>query len=487
MNNSKKVLTGLLALSLTAGFTACGGGTEDGGSDTAAPAVTTTTGVTVPINTDGLTEEEVSVIEDTASKLQDVELENKEVKWLAHYTINPGTNGQSKSVALELFERKYGGTVIDYNTSYENRYNDLSTYVLGGEGIDIFPGNDVYNFPKGIISGMFQPVDNYIDMDSAIWQNSKEAMELYNFGGKHFNFVTDVTAEAFVIYNKETIDANGLDDPWELYKAGEWNWDTFKSMLNEFVDQENDQWGLDGFWAERALMLSAGVPAVGAVDGQVVCNLNDPTLEKAMNYQYELYNAGLVFPREQFEWSQQPQMMGDGRQLFYICDTWTVDTDPETWVTQIEPENLGLAPVPSPAGSDPYQGALVEGYALCKGAANPEGAALFAECAVVAANDEGAQAIADRKRMDDAQWSEELVAIEREINELARQYPVIELASGCSNDIAAYTTEGGDTVGTRAALHGTDWASNREAIADTITMLVDEVNTELQAKIAELG
>ena len=124
---------------------------------------------------------------------------------------------------------------------------------------------------------------------------------------------------------------------------------------------------------------------------------------------------------------------------------------------------------------------------LCNGAGNPEGAALFAECAVVASEDEGAKSISDRKRIDDAQWSEELVAIEREINDLARQYPVVELASGCSTDIASYTTEGGDTVGTRAALHGTDWASNREAIADTITMLVDEVNTELQAKIAELG
>ena len=39
----------------------------------------------------------------------------------------------------------------------------------------------------------------------------------------------------------------------------------------------------------------------------------------------------------------------------------------------------------------------------------------------------------------------------------------------------------------RAALHGTEWASNREAIADTIILLVDEVNTELQNKVAELS
>ncbi len=488
MNNTKKILSGLLAFSMAAGLTACSGDGESTGSDETTLAETvTTTAATVEINTATLAAEEEDVLAEAMSQLQDVELENKEIKWLAHYDINPSGSGASKSVAMEMFEKKYGGTVKWYQTTWENRFNDLSTYVLGGEGIDFFPGDDVYNFPKGIISGMFMPVDDYIDLNSDIWQQSATAMELYNFGGKHFSFVTGVTAEEVVLYNKATIEANGLDDPWELYKAGNWNWDTFKSMLEEFVDEENDQWGLDGYWSENSLLLSAGVPTVGTVDGQLVCNLNDSTMEKAMNFQYDLYNAGLVFPREQFNWAEQPQMMSEGRQLFYIVGAWAVKSDPATWTTKIEPEDLGIAPVPSPAGSDPYQAATVGGFALCKGATNPQGVALYAECNIVGANDEGAIAISDRKMKDDYQWSDELIAIEKEINELARQYPVVDLASGCSTDIASYTTQGGDNVGTRAAMHGVDWATNRESIAEVITMLVDEVNTELQAKVAELG
>ncbi len=497
MNNTKKILSGVLALTMAAGFTACGGddsgstggnnaGGGNAGEETTTAEIVTTTAVTVDINTEGLKEDEETLIENAMTQLRDAEPENKEVKWLAHYPINPGTNGASKAVGLDMFERKYGCTVKDYSTTWENRYNDLSTYVLGGEGIDIFPGDDVYNFPKGIISGMFQPIDSYIDMNSAIWQNTKNAMELYNFGGKHFSLVTSVTAEEVVFYNKATIEANGLDDPWELYKAGEWNWDKFKEMLTEFVDEENDQWGLDGYWAENSLLLSCGVPTVGSVNGQLVCNLNDATFEKAMNFQYDLFTAGLVFPREQFTWQEQPQMMGEGRQLFYIIGPYAVDGAPETWTHKIEPENIGVAPVPSPAGSNPYQAAKVNGYALCKGAANPEGAVLFAECNIVAGNDEGTIAISDRKKKDDSKLSDEIIANLKEINELAVQYPVVDLASGCSTDIASYTTQGGDNVGTRAALHGTDWASNREAIADTIIMLVDEVNTELQAKVAEM-
>lgn len=484
MNNSKKIFAGLMALSMMAGLTACGN--NDGSSDaTSEETTTTTTAKTVAVNTEELKEDEAAALEDTMSQLQDVELENKTIKWLAHYDLNPSSNGASKSVGLEMFEKKYGGEIQYYPTTWENRFNDLSTYVLGGEGIDFFPGDDTANFPKGIVSGMFQPVDDYIDMNSAIWQNTKDAMELLNFGGKHYEFITTVTAEAVVIYNKATIEANGLDDPWDLYEAGEWNWDTFKQMLLDFVDEDSDQWGLDGFWAEKALFLSAGVPSVQSVDGNLVCNINDATVEKAMNYQYDLYTNGLVFPREQFAWSEQPSFMGEGRQLFYICGAWTVQAAPETWSTAIDPEDLGLAPVPSPADSDPWQGATLGGYALCKGAQNPEGVALFAECQILGSNDESAVAISDRKAMDDYGWSQELIDKNKAINEIARQYPIVDLAAGCSTDIASLTTDGGDTIGLRAALHGVDWATNREAIADTVIMLVDEVDQNVKAKQAE--
>ena len=484
MNNSKKIFAGLMALSMMAGLTACGN--NDGSSDaTSEETTTTTTAKTVAVNTEELKEDEAAALEDTMSQIQDVELENKTIKWLAHYDLNPSSNGASKSVGLEMFEKKYGGEIQYYPTTWENRFNDLSTYVLGGEGIDFFPGDDTANFPKGIVSGMFQPVDDYIDMNSAIWQNTKDAMELLNFGGKHYEFITTVTAEAVVIYNKATIEANGLDDPWDLYEAGEWNWDTFKQMLLDFVDEDSDQWGLDGFWAEKALFLSAGVPSVQSVDGNLVCNINDATVEKAMNYQYDLYTNGLVFPREQFAWSEQPSFMGEGRQLFYICGAWTVQAAPETWSTSIDPEDLGLAPVPSPADSDPWQGATLGGYALCKGAQNPAGVALFAECQILGSNDESAIAISDRKAMDDYGWSQELIDKNKAINEIARQYPVVDLAAGCSTDIASLTTDGGDTIGLRAALHGVDWATNREAIADTVIMLVDEVDQNVKAKQAE--
>jgi ABC-type glycerol-3-phosphate transport system substrate-binding protein len=482
MKNTKKILAGVMALSMTAALTACGGGDSESAEET----TTTTTAKTVAVNTEELKEGEEEVLQTAMDQLQDVELENKTVKWLAHYDLNPSSTGASKSVALTMFEEKYGGTVEWIPTTWSSRYDDLSTNVLGGTGVDIFPGDDTANFPKGIVSGMFQAVDDYIDINSAIWQNVSSGMELLNFGGKHYELVTSITAEAIVLYDKSTIEAQGFDDPWDLYEEGNWNWDTFKSMLLDFVDEDAGQYGLDGYWNEKALLMSAGVPFVSTDDdGNLVCNINDATVEKAMNYQYELSQNGLKFPKAQFNWSEQPQMLGEGSELFYIIGPYCIQADPETWTVAVDPENIGVAPVPSPEGSDPYQGAKINGFALCKGSANPEGAVLFAECNIIGNIDEGAVAISDRKAADDYQLSDEIIQKLKDIDELAREYPVIDLSSGCSSDIASLTTDGGDQIGMRAAFDGTDWATNRESIADTLIMLVEEVDENLKAKQAE--
>ena len=476
MKNLKKTIAGISALTLTMSMTACGG--SGSGDETTVATAATTTAATVTLNTETLAE----TLEDIANeKLRDVELENKTIKWLAHYDINPSTaRGDTKSVNIELFNSKYGGTIEYVPTTWDTRYSDLSTHVLGGDGIDFFPC-DTAALPKGVINGMFQPVDEYIDMNSDLWTDVKDAMEIYNFNGKHYELVTGVTAEAVVIYNKQTISENGFEDPWELHKAGEWNWDTFTSMLEQFCDPDADQWGLDGYWAEKALFLSAGVPSVQSVDGSLKVNLNDATVEKAMNWMYDLYNKGLVMDRSLFDWAEQPQFMGEGRELFYIVGAWHVQANPDTWATKIAPENLGLAPVPSPADSDPYAGATLDGWVLCKGAANPQGVGLFADCTRLANTNDEAIAIADKKTMEEYGWSEELLAINKEINDLARQYPVVDLATGISTDVASITTDGGDGIGLRAALHGVEWATNREEISGVVEMLVAEADDQLKA------
>ena len=109
--NFKKTIAGISALTFTLGLTACGGGSE--GTTESEATVTTTTAATVELNTATYAEEDQKTLDDLANeKLRDVELENKTIKWLAHYDINPSTSkGDSEAVNITLFKSKYGGNI----------------------------------------------------------------------------------------------------------------------------------------------------------------------------------------------------------------------------------------------------------------------------------------------------------------------------------------------------------------------------------------
>lgn len=458
--NLKKTAAAVLAAAITAGF-----GSVSAGAANDSKAKTKT--------------DELS---GAMSKLNDVKLENKTVKWLSYYDLNPSSKGEEKSADVELFEKKYGGKIWWVPTTWESRYDDLSTCIIGGQGIDIFPACDD-SLPKGVVNGMFQPVDKYINLNDSIWKNTKNAMETYNFGGKHFMFVTDVKAEYFVYYNTETIKEYGFKDPWKLYENGEWNWNTFKSMLKKFVNEDKERYGLDGWFNENALLSSAGVPAVKNVRGHVVSKLDSKTVKNAMDYQYGLYKSGLVLNKDMFNWAEQPQMMGSGEQLFRIGGYWEIYGEPEKWISKIPPEDLGIVPVPSPKGFKSYQAAYTEGYVLCKDAPNPEGAARLAECGIIAAYDKDIRKLERQQNIDNYGWTSQIANRVDKINALARKYPVTELAYGCSRDIEDYVISG--DKGMRAAFYGVKWSDTKEAIGDAFEMLVKEVDDNLQKKVKE--
>ena len=484
----KRVIAGLSALSVSLMLAGCGGGDSgnNGGGNAPAPAqettttAATTTAATVEVNTITMSTEQMEAVNSASAQLRDIELENKEIKWLCHWDLNPDSTGKSIPVPLSMFQEKYDGKIKWYQTTWENRYSDLSTYVLGGEGIDFFQ-RDESSLPKCIVSGMFEPIDEYIDIDSPLYDDVRAAMDIYSFKGKHYAFVNGVTADAAVIYSAKTIEENGLDDPWELYQDGEWNWDTFSGMLEEFCDADNELYGLDGWWSERPLYLSAGVPAISSVDGKMSVNLKDPTLEKAQNWLYSLYQKGLVMDKSLFDWSTKVQFMGEGKELFFICGTWTLMADPETWECGIAPEDARWVPIPCPADADEiFAPAVAGGYCLCKGAANPLGVALYVECELASANDEGTKAVNLQKQRDDFQWNDTMIEQLEVIDQNAREHPVMELADGVSSDLSSILTYA-DTQGLKAAMHGTDWPTTRDTVYDVTVELVDEFNSQLEA------
>lgn len=478
MKNIRRITAGLAALAMTSGLTACGGSSDSPVETTAE----TTAPITVAINTETLAEEDQKTMDDVSELLQDVELENKTIKWFSFYDpFNATTSGNTKALSLELFEKKYNGTIEYIPTTWAARFTDLSTNILGGTGIDFIAGGDLDSFPKGVPNGQFEPYDQYVDFDSELWSSVKDLNNKFELHNKHYLIATNATMGEVVIYNKKTIEDQGFDDPAELLDEGKWTWSAFKKMLMDYIDPESEQYGLDGWFNEKPLMLTCGVAPVDLKDGQLVSNLFDERLEKSMNFMYELSQYGLVLDKSIFNWSVHPELIGEGKELFYISGVYALEGAPEIWtVSYGNPEDVMFVPMPKADDADKYYlPAGLEAYMLCKGAQNPEGVARFMECILAANFDEGALAIADQKRRDDYGWTDEMIEMKDKITELTAENPMYSIHTGCPSDMYDLLDSG--EYGIRAAFYGHDWPSVRESLADAVTLMTDEFNVSLDA------
>lgn len=480
MKNYKKIAAGALAIVMTAGLTACGG--AGGGEEI---TTTTTTQATVEINTAELSEEDAQKVADVADLLTG-ELENKTIKWFSFYDpFHASTSGNTKALSLELFEEKYDGEIEYIQTTWNNRFNDLSTKVVSGDGIDFIAGGDLDSFPKGVTNGMFQPVDPYIDYDSELWSNVKDLNDYFELNGKHYLLATAATAGPVVYYNRQTIENFGFDDPADLLEKGEWTWDTFKQMLLDYCDVDSECYGLDGWFNEQPLMLTCGVPSVELKDGKLVHNFFDPNLERSMNFMKSLSDNGLTLDKNIFAWQTHIEFIGEGKELFYISGLYEIGSAPEIWTKTFgEPEDVMFVPLPKDPEADKYYlPAGLEGYMMCKGAQNPEGVIKFMECILAANTDERTKQIARDKSVNDYGWTDEMLEMQDKITEMTAENPVYDIHAGCPTDM--YNLIDSGETGIRAAFYGLDWPTVRDTLVDAVQIYIDEFNKEVEAMPAE--
>lgn len=465
------------AMCLAASMTACGNGGESEEHGYLLEEETTTA-FTVEINTETLAPEQEAQVNDLADTLTG-ELENKTVKWLSFYDPwHPTGLGNTKPVSVELFEKKYGGVIESYSTTWANQYSDLSTYILGGEGIDFFPASEAV--PKCVISGMTQSYDPYVDWSSPLWESVKDLNEMFAVGGQHYLMACQATEGYVVYYNRKTIEEMGFDDPKELYENGEWTLEKFKEMLLGFVDNDSERYGLDGWFNATPLYLASGVPAVSISDGKLINNLNDPSFERAMQFQYDLNKNGLVLDKSLFNWQPQLQFMGEGKELFYIGGLYEIEQALDIWTKNFgSPEDVFFVPVPKDEKADKYYyNAEIDCYNLCKGAGNPEGVARLMECIIASYSDENSIQISNEKHKSDYGWTDEMIEMKDEVKRLTVANPVRDIYGGLPTETSTLVS---DAI--NQPLQGNDWYSVRDSVYDAIDLGVNDANDQIAAQL----
>lgn len=467
MNKKRIAAVSASVIALMGMLTACAEGGAGGSQNN-------TTSTTPPPSTmDPNQQQQAQEIETKEFDLGD----NKSITFLASWARNPA-DGKNKDVAIELFQSRYDGEIVDIVVPDADRYSKLATMVGAGNSPDFFSAGDMDAFPMGAINKMFAPLDDYIDFEDQWWSKNKALTEKFVFNGKHYVGAVGAEIEVLMIYNKAVMAENGLTDPADLLKKGEWDWNTCKELMNKFCQQGDDYYATDGWWVVSGFSGTTGTPYIGMDNGQVVNNLKSDLLERAQEFVYNLNKENMAYPVWDYGWTSNPGNVGLGKTLFYPCGIWAL-TQPggEYGLSNYgDVENVGFVPMPKcPYVDDYYIPARVTGYMLVNGAPNPNGVACYLYCEAAAVGSEKADEITHDQYINEYGWTEDMWEMRQTIYDMVEEHPCFDFYKGIS-DTMFDTLDNPSKDGYH---NGASWTQTRDNIFGTVQSEVDKANETL--------
>ncbi|MGN1118826.1 MAG: ABC transporter substrate-binding protein, partial [Oscillospiraceae bacterium] len=400
MKKFNRIIACALTLAMTVGITACeeeGAVSTDGGNTPAANVTTTQASTTTDPDENADTDKEIKDI-NTESYTPDGNAGN--VKYLGFYDLAADQKG--KEQCLIFTSELYGGS-LEYisSPSGDAYYDKLGSLIAADDSPDIVT-KDAMLYPGNVSKNLFEALDDKIDYTSPLWSGMADVIESYSYKGKHFYYPHRITTSFALNYSKKTIEENNLDDPYELYKAGQWTWDAWRKMMQEFCDKDSDNMG---FYATDTILTSliatTGTTLIDTqANGTILNNINDPNVTKAMAFYEELYRDGVMYAKQLGDWVP-PQtfatncdkllFLGMEPEWTYIAATEQLQ-NPQGVDSDIFGEVSEFAFVPFPRDPDAdqyYQAYDTYGFLIPKGAKNIKGAVDMINCFRVYDTDEG--------------------------------------------------------------------------------------------------
>lgn len=188
------------------------------------------------------------------------DFKGQKLTWWSHWDETDANGDQARFMEATGATYEYGniggGGV---NAAY---YSKLANALAAGTGPDIAC---VYGWamPSWIRKELLVPMDQVLDLEDPFWDQfggwekvfNKNMLEHFSYEGKKYVWVDRKVNAYYCIYRKDMFEEAGLDDPYELYKKGEWNWDVFNEMMEALTydsddDEIIDKFGITGYLSE---------------------------------------------------------------------------------------------------------------------------------------------------------------------------------------------------------------------------------------------
>ena len=299
-------------------------------------------------------------------------------------------NASEKKV-LENFQ-KSTGINVKYTVVNQKEYmtkvaaeiaakTGLDICAIQSGGMSILSGD---SYPSSFPIGTLQTMQPFFEVtgqnaNDSIW--AKSWMDPYKIKGKYYGVAIAGgwhTLSTVVFYNKDLFEENGITTPRELWKAGNWNWDTFKDAALKISAIDDYYYGYIGR-DSYAYMLSSNADYV-KYDGNKFTNTStDTSVKDAWKFLVDMIDSGAMFRPNGS--ARYPQLFLEGKFGMYAEGSYCMSNigmmgDYAYDIKDVAFE-IDAVPFPSPKGQKNvaiHRGNL---FGIAKNSKNPVAAGVF--------------------------------------------------------------------------------------------------------------
>ncbi len=205
--------------------------------------------------------------------------------------------GVESARLYQLIEKTYGIEWTKTGSDYEGYWDNLAKLVASDKSPDLvlIPEWDFY--PRAATKNLVQPLDDIIDFNDPFWDNTRDSLNKLKWKDKTYFPVDGTFINSLFFYNKSMFADFGIEKtPRDYLEEGNWTWDTFVELANQFVTFEADGVTVKtgGFSSgPDSMHVTTGVQLV-EYDAKVgyKINLKDPKLARYFNMMHGLGLAG---------------------------------------------------------------------------------------------------------------------------------------------------------------------------------------------------
>lgn len=418
---------------------------------------------------------------DIASIPDDAE---KTLKWMGTYDLNPTTD-QEKSVQMSLFEKK-GGKVEWQQVSDSEKFDKLASTIVSGKDVpDIFR-YEWQAFPQQTLKGMYQPITSLVDFEKGIWADVKNSAENFSLNGEYYVAPIDFTVGTLMIYDAKKVEDEGITDPYNEYLNGNWNWDTFRDICQEYKNKAKsgeDRFGLAGWFGTQFIQQSGQTMVTyDNKTNTLTSNLDNPDIERAEKFLYDCTKDGII----DTTWYNTPQSAFNSNVLFYNMGVWAMTGNSGPTAD----DNWQVVPVPSDPNTDEsYVSSDMLAYMWVKGSTSKEAVKCWLECARVSALDPTYQKTEEEKFLaDNPGWTSDMYAVYTEASS-TKHNQVFDYGYGMSDVMSSDSASSDGNCVTRKLYEYVTklsddgvqftWSSLKNSYKSTVESEVKQVNKQL--------